>query len=220
MEMQESNIVKVFGMKWCLAISFLFLLACNTVTQKVPYFFSPDLSPTWNLQDTTTSIHTIGTFQFLNQNGELFGSKELQRKVYVANFFFTSCPSICPKMTNNLHEVDNHFNGDSRVQLVSFSVTPELDSVSRLNEYHSTYNMSNDWNLLTGSKSEIYKLSRTSFFVEEEIGLSKDSSDFLHTERCMLIDQNSRIRGFYNATVALDMKRLIDDITIILEENE
>jgi protein SCO1/2 len=161
--------------------------------------------------------HAITDFQFYDQNGDSYGSDSLISTIYIANFFFTSCPSICPTMTRNLTKLQDKY-ADDDFRLVSFSVTPDMDSVPRIKEYHQAKNLKSNWHLLTGDKSEIYQLSRKSFFVEEEIGFSKDSSDFLHTERCILVDQNGYIRGVYNATLALDMDRIIEDIEILKKE--
>jgi protein SCO1 len=217
MEIQESNIVKAFGRKWWILSSCITLLACSPTKSTVPYYFTPDLSPTWSLKTDAELLHTISDFSFVNQDGNAFGSEQLKSKTYVANFFFTSCPSICPKMTNNLSKISMKYSNAEDLALVSFSVTPDMDSVPVLRDYHAAYDMPTNWHLLTGNQTDIYNLSRQSFFVEEEIGLSKDSSDFLHTERCVLVDSNGYIRGVYNATVALDIERLIDDIEFIRE---
>lgn len=217
MEMRESNTVKVFGLMWLMACSLLFT-ACSQEHQQVPFYFTPDLSPTWTEPERSKTIHVIAPFEFTNQDGQPYGSNQLKGKVYVANFFFTSCPSICPRMTKNLTAVANAFSSDDTVNLISLSVTPDIDSVSRLKQFHEEYNLTSNWYLLTGNQKDIYQISRNSFFVEEEIGLSRDSSDFLHTERCMLVDYAGRLRGFYNATLALDMERLIDDIEIVRKE--
>lgn len=119
-------------------------------------------------------------------------------------------------MSNNILEVARHYVESDRVQIVSFSVTPDIDSVPKLKQYHEIYAMGKHWNLLTGNQNDIYKLARHSFYVEEEFGLSLDKDEFLHTERCILIDENGHIRGVYNATVALDMERIIDDIDLLL----
>lgn len=213
----ESSTAKVFGMKWILIGSFFLWLGCTPMENSVPYYFTPDLSPTWNLTSFEGEKHSIGAFSLLNQNGEKFTEDSIRGKVTVANFFFTSCPSICPTMTENLKAVQDKFSSD--VQLISFSVTPEIDSVEKLKEYHSGRGLNSNWTLLTGNQADIYELSRESFFVEEEIGFSKDSSDFLHTERCVLVDQKGYIRGVFNATLPLDIQRMMDDIDILLKED-
>jgi protein SCO1 len=213
---QVLNIAKVFGQKWWIVCSFLLCFGCNDAQKSVPYYMTPDLSPTWDIKELKAGAHAIDTFTFINHHGEEFGSKQLAGKTYLANFFFTSCPAICPKMSNNILKVARHFVETDRVQIVSFSVTPDIDSVSKLKQYHEIYDMGKNWSLLTGNQSDIYKLARHSFYVEEEFGLSLDTDEFLHTERCILIDENGHIRGVYNATVALDMERIIDDIDLLL----
>ncbi|MDA8886059.1 SCO family protein [Bacteroidia bacterium] len=205
-------------MKWIVVFSMFLFLSCTSKEQKVPYYFSPDISPTWDLTGYTGERHTIGAFTFLNQNDEIYNSDSLANRIYLANFFFTSCPSICPTMTQNLTKIQDKYLAEN-IRLVSFSVTPNIDSVARLKEYHEAKGLKSNWNLLTGSQSKIYALSRNSFFVEEEIGLSKDSSDFLHTERCVLVDKKGYIRGVYNATLPLDVNRMIEDIDILLAED-
>lgn len=214
---QELNIARVYGATWLTVINLLVFSSCSQKELDVPYYNTPDLSPTWSA-DHEKQVHKIAAFEFTNQDGEAYGSKDLDGKVYVANFFFTSCPSICPKMTNNLKVVADYFQDNKDFAVVSFSVTPDIDSASRLKDYHKGKGLTEGWNLLTGNQADIYKLSRQSFFVEEEIGFNKDSSDFLHTERCVLVDTDKHIRGVYNATVALDMERLIEDVNVLLGE--
>jgi len=215
MEMQESNIVKVFGMKELILSSLLLVLGCTNEVQKVPYYFTRDLSPTWDREAYKGDKHTVDAFSFLNQDGKIYNSDSVTGKIYIANFFFTTCPSICPMMTENLKKVQDLYEHDNGVKLLSFSVTPNIDSVARLKEYYAAKKLKSNWHLLTGNQKEIYDLSRNSFFVEEEIGLSKDSSDFLHTERCVLVDASGYMRGVYNATLPLDINRLIEDITLL-----
>ncbi len=217
MVMQEINIVRVFGQKLLIACSILTLYACNKSEVGVPFYLTPDLSPVWDAENVTPKSHTIASFQFTNQEGEAFGSHQLEGKIYVANFFFTSCPSICPKMTNNLVRVSDAFKNTADVGLVSFSVTPDIDSVATLKRFHDLYELRDHWSLLTGSQDDIYNLARKSYFVEERFGLTLSSNEFLHTERCIIIDKYGHIRGVYNATVALDMDRIIDDINQLLE---
>ncbi len=218
MEMQESNIVKVFGRKCWIVCSLFVFVACNAPIRSVPYYLTPDLSPVWSSDSINAQSHTINAFSFTNQNNELFGSNQLAGKIYVANFFFTACPSICPKMTNNLSKVAEHFKSNQHIEIISFSVTPDMDSVPVLRNYHKLHNLGKKWHLLTGDQSEIYTLARQSYFVEERFGLNATSEEFLHTERCVLIDRNGYIRGVYNATLSLDMERIIDDINALLTE--
>lgn len=127
--------------------------------------------------------------------------------------FFTACPSICPKMTNYLLKVQNAFAADSNVMILSHSVMPWADSIPRLKDYTTIHQINNNqWRLLTGKQSEIYELARKSYFAEEVAGFKRDSTDFVHTEHCLLVDRNGNLRGIYKGTVELDIDQMIEDI--------
>lgn len=180
----------------------------------LPYYNTADFTPIWIEEDISVGeLHTIEKFSFLNQNGETVTNESLSGKIYVADFFFTICPSICPKMTSNLARIQNEFQNEKDIQLVSFSVMPWVDSVSVLKNYADVHQINaNQWQLLTGDTEEIYKLARQSFFAEKEIGLNKNTDEFLHTENFILIDGQGHIRGVYNGTIGLEMIRLSQDI--------
>ena len=205
-----------------LAISMLSVFACSVEKSEsipLPFYNTAEFTPEWIEEGTEAynNIHRITDFTFTNQEGLSFGSSNLKGKIYVADFFFTICPSICPKMTSNLAKVLDAFEIND-IQLVSFSVMPWVDSVSILKEYADLKGIDQDqWNLLTGPKKEIYQLARQSYFAEKEIGLDKDSNEFLHTENFVLVDQKGRIRGVYNGTLGLEVNRLITDIKTLLE---
>ena len=153
-----------------------------------------------------------------NQSGESFSDKDLKGKITLVNFFFTVCQSVCPKMKETMKKVQSNFEGNSKVSLLSYSVTPEDDSVDKLADYALTNKIPVDqWNLLTGDKTEIYNLARKSYFIEEEPGLSKSAKQFLHTENLVLIDGNGHIRGLYNGTLEAEVPRISEDITILLK---
>lgn len=185
----------------------------------LPFYNTAGLTPLWNI-DTVKQIHTIPAFSFTNQRGRTITSKDLDNKIYVANFFFTSCGAVCRKMTINLQLVQQAFEGNDSVAMLSHTVTPWIDSVPVLQKYSERYGMSGNWHLLTGDKHTIYNLARRDYFAEEEPGFSKDSSEFLHTERVLLVDRHKRIRGIYNGTLPLEIGRLIEDMRILLRENE
>lgn len=202
-----------------LLVLLLFVFACESGTEQkgtpLPYYNAADFTPEWIDTDTPeyNDIHTIADFSLKNQNGQLISNKTLAGKIYVADFFFTSCPSICPKMTSNLFKVQETFKEDQGVQLLSYSVMPWADSVSVLKSYAEVKGIdAGKWNLLTGTQEEIYQLARTSYFAEREIGLSRQSNEFLHTENFILVDDKGRIRGVYNGTLPLEVTRLITDI--------
>ncbi|HSZ25397.1 MAG TPA: SCO family protein [Cytophagaceae bacterium] len=203
-------------------VLFLFLLSCDIENVRLPYYNAPDCSPIFNVSKEEVKekiTHTISDFSFLDQHGNFVTQKNIEHKIHVANFFFTGCGSICPRMMNNMKEIYNEFKEDTNVVLLSYSVTPWQDNVQHLNKYAKDHNIdSGNWHLLTGNKSSIYKLARQSYFAEEEIGYTRDSSNFLHTEHFILVDKNKRIRGVYNGTLKMDMQQLIDDIRVLKKE--
>ena len=187
----------------------------------IPFYNSPDFTPNFlsEAEAETQITHRIKSFAFFNQDSILFDSKSLEGKVYVANFFFTQCNNICPDMTAQLKRIEKAFPGNPQVVLLSFSVTPWIDDVKTLQKFSEKNQISSsNWNLLTGSKEEIYTLARKSFFAEESIGYNKETKEFLHTEHFVLVDQKGRIRGIYNGTMALDAEQCIEDMQAILKE--
>jgi len=186
----------------------------------LPYYQTADFTPYWlNAAIIADTFHHIPAFSFINQYDEVVSEKTVDAKIYIANFFFTTCPGICKKMTSNLTKVQAAFVKDSNVLILSHSVTPETDSLPRLMRYANEYGaIKNKWHLLTGNKTAIYTLARQSYFADEDLGLQKDSTDFLHTENFLLIDKNKRIRGVYRGTYEPDIADLIADIKILLAE--
>ena len=162
-------------------------------------------------------FHKIKSFEFLNQNGETISEKDYDGYIYVADFFFTTCPSICPIMTDNMVKIQNYIKDKRKVKLLSFSVTPEIDSVPVLKEYSIKKGVDDKyWNLLTGDKSKIYSLARKSFLVVKE-NTESNSHDMIHTENFVLVDREKRIRGFYDGTDDIDIQVLKKDIDILIE---
>ena len=163
--------------------------------------------------------HKISDFSFINQNEKTISNMEIEDKIHVANFMFTSCTSICPDMTRSMKLVEDAFYDDPRVVILSYSVTPWIDTPDKLADYAEFNNIKTDnWHFLTGNKSEIYSLARESYFAEETIGFSKDSTDFLHTEYFILVDRDKRIRGIYNGTLMLEALQVVEDISALLNE--
>jgi protein SCO1/2 len=188
----------------------------------LPYYNEPDFTPIFltDKSEMESKIkHTIANFSFLDQDSTMISQKDIEEKIHIANFIFTSCGSICPKMTTNLKIVNDSLKNHSDIVLLSYSVTPWIDTPSVLKKYKARNEITNpNWHFLTGSKNDIYKLARTSYFAEEDIGFSKDSTEFLHTEHFILVDKTKRIRGIYNGTLALEMQQMLDDIKNL--ENE
>ena len=193
----------------------------DTEKETLPFNNSADFDAEWINENAPKyqQIHTIDRFSLQNQLGHTITNDSLNGHIYVANFFFTTCSGICPKMTNNLTALQDSFANDKRIKLVSFSVTPWVDSVEKLKLYAEGYDINpQKWYLLTGDKEEIYNLARTSFFAEKGLGLQKSADEFLHTESMLLIDKKGRIRGIYNATQKPDILRVMDDIKVLLNE--
>lgn len=206
-----------------LLLSSMLLLSCTengTGTTALPYYNDPDFTPLFvkNEAEIKEKIpHSISDFSFLNQDSILISQKNIEGKIHVANFIFTSCISICPVMTKNMKIVSDSTTND--IVLLSFSVTPWIDTPAVLKKFTEKHQIKNkQWHFLTGSKSAIYQLARKSYFAEEDIGFSKDSTEFLHTEHFILVDKNKRIRGIYNGTLSLEMQKLLEDIKTLKGE--
>jgi len=159
-----------------------------------------------------TKDHHIEEFSLINQDGLIRTGDDWKNKIVVANFFFTNCPIICPKMTDNVKKVSEAFEEDKSIFISSFSIDPERDSVKQLKKYADRFKIATDkWDLLTGSKKDIYKLARNSFMIVATDG-DGGPDDFIHSDRLVLIDAQKRIRGYYNGTSDKETKQLIDDI--------
>lgn len=203
-------------------VFFIGLLGCSeSAEEQLPYYFSPDFTPHWASDQNfdTLQKHQIPNFQFTDQHGEMYQSTADSGHIKLVNFFFTTCPGICLKMTQNLLQLQPKLREDPQLVIQSFTVTPWIDSVPRLAEYASFQGISaNNWHLLTGNQAEIYQLARQSFFAEKTLGFTKDSTDFLHTEHILLIDKNNFIRGIYNGTIELEISRIKEDIALLKAE--
>lgn len=181
----------------------------------LPYYSDESFTPYWITPNSEEekSFHKIPDFQLLNQLGDTVSQTTFDDKIYIADFFFTTCPGICLKMTGNMVKVQEAFKDDPEVLLISHSVTPSIDSVPVLKNYAQKNGvMDNKWHLVTGDKTEIYNLGRNQYFVENELGVPKDINDFLHTENFLLIDKNKHIRGIYNGLNRASIAQLITDI--------
>jgi protein SCO1/2 len=187
----------------------------QTTVQPLPFFNSADFTPEWieTSSPEYPDIHTIDTFQLLNQNGETVANETFKDKIYVADFFFTSCGGICPKLTKHMKKIQDHFIDADDVLLISHTVMPSIDSVETLKNYANKFGaIDNKWHFVTGEQSKIYDLARNSYFADEDFTKTKDESAFVHTENFLLIDQLGRIRGVYNGTIELEVNRLIEHI--------
>lgn len=208
-------------------LSISWLISCNeskpnkSRVETLPFYNEATFTPHWidSNDEILDTFHRISPFLLINQDGVEITEKTFENKIYVADFFFTICPGICPKMTANMELLQDEFSMDNNVLLLSHSVTPERDSVPILKRYADAKGiLSHKWHLVTGEKEEIYKLGRNDYFVEEDLGLTKKGNDFLHTENFVLIDKNRHIRGIYNGLSKSSILQLIADIKTLKME--
>jgi len=211
----------------------IFLGIYNLLTPKkmLPIYSPRDINP--ELVDSTVqhigNNHKIAEFSFTNQNGKIITSKDYENTIYVADFFFTTCPSICPKMTDNMVWLQNQLKNYSEIKLLSFSVTPDIDTPEVLKKYALEKGVDDSrWNLVTGDKSAIYFLARKSYLAVKT-GKPEELYDMVHTENFILIDKNKRIRGFYDGTnldqptndpKTKNMKQLLENINRLNEKKK
>ncbi|MCK0131945.1 SCO family protein [Flavobacteriaceae bacterium F08102] len=162
--------------------------------------------------------HKIADFSLINQNGEVITQEDYKDKIYVADFFFTRCQTICPIMTNNMAKLQAHFKDDDHIRFLSHSVTPVMDSIPVLRAYADRMGViDGKWNLVTGDKKDIYDLARKSYMAVLDEG-DGGVQDFIHTEQFILVDKKKQIRGYYDGTKAEDIARIIKDIAILEKE--
>jgi protein SCO1/2 len=193
---------------------FLFLKLYGKNHYKIPVYFATD-STLVNGNYQITEAHTIPEFEFINQDNLIFGSDDLKGNIYIADFFFTSCPTICPKMTTQLARVQEAFAKYPEVKIVSFTVDPKADSVSVLKKYALDFRAdSSKWNFLTGNKEDIYTLAQKGFFVSA----MEDETlpEFIHSEKLILVDKSGWVRGYYDGTDRTDVERLIREVQVLL----
>lgn len=207
--MKLKLILKIF-----LIYSIVFYFGCS---QKKPSVLLPIYGEKKIIAGDTI-YHQIASFDLTNQIGQVVNQNTTKNKIYIANFFFASCQSICPMMSNQLQEVQKAFLADDSVLILSHSVNPLHDTVAVLNNYADTYGAkTNKWHLLTGNKKQIYDLAKTSYLVN---AFEDDGSPegFLHSELFLLIDKKARIRGMYDGTNTAEVKKLIEDVKLLKQE--
>ena len=162
--------------------------------------------------------HTIADFSLINQNGKTVTQDTYNNKIYIADFFFTTCQTICPIMTDHMVILQNKLKLNPDVMLLSHTVTPEIDSVAQLKKYALNKGvLDSKWNLVTGDKKEIYQLARKSYLAVKSSG-DGGEYDMIHTENFILVDQKKRIRGYYDGTLEEDIESLLNDIDILKQE--
>lgn len=213
---------KIFAIVFGTISTIIILIIYNTlnVYQPLPIYQPTMISN--ELVDSTIQhkkkYHKIANFNLLNQNGKIITQNDYKDKIYVADFFFTTCQTICPIMTNHMLDIQKEIINDNEIMLLSHSVTPEIDSVEQLKNYAIKKGVNDKkWNLVTGEKKVIYQLARKSYLAVKDTG-DGGPFDMVHTENFMLIDKKRQIRGFYDGTNPEDIDRLLDDIKILKKE--
>jgi protein SCO1/2 len=195
-----------------IALVFLVLLGCQQ-EKKLPF-----LGPKIIGKQGDTLYHAIPNFKFLNQDSLWISEKDMAGKIYVADFFFTTCPTICPKMKSSLLRIYDKFAEDDRVRILSHTIDPEFDGVHVLKEYAKKLNISSPrWNLVTGKKSDIYRLGEKSYMVTTQED-ANEVGGFVHSGAFILVDKNRHIRGIYDGTKEEEVNHLMEDMTLLLKE--
>ena len=204
----------------CVFLTFIFVIfvSCKQSAKKElpiynPSNFNPELVE-HSLQNKT-KYHIVSDFKLINQNGDTITQNDYKDKIYIADFFFTRCGTICPIMTDNIVILQKEFINDDEIKFLSLSVTPDIDSVSVLRDYANNKGViDSKWNVTTGDKKHIYNLARKSYFAVVEKG-DGGLQDFIHTPNFILVDKNKQIRGIYDGTNDMDIQRIIEDINIL-----
>ncbi len=204
-------------------IGLFVFISCDTKNHnefRLPIYTPADLDPDWvdSSLKNSTEAHVVNDFEFINQNGLVVNEQTIEGKIYIAEFFFTTCPGICPILTKHTKKIQDEFLNDHDILILSHTVYPEHDSVSVLYAFGKQHNINSEkWHLLTGSKQDLYTISRKGYFA---ISYQPDLSDdgFIHTENVVLVDKQRRLRGIYNGTNVHEMNRLIEDIYLLKKE--
>ncbi len=187
-------------------------------SDKTPIMYLPYYGPKYAKTGGDSAYHTVGTFRFSDQDGLTINEDSVKNKIYVTEFFFTTCQSICPIMNDNLVNVYKRYKNDGRVLILSHTVDPETDSTATLKHYANRHGVTNrNWLFLTGDKKQLYDLARKSYLLDASEG-DGGADDFVHTQNFALVDWNRHIRGFYDGTDSLEVGRMVKDMDLLLEE--
>jgi protein SCO1/2 len=196
----------------CAAV-FLFLLfsSCTSTETKLPYLGNPVV------KESETILPKIAEFKFTNQDHATITNKTFENKIYVADFIFLSCPTICPKMTSEMKSVYEMYKGNSKVAFLSHTIDPENDTIEKLKLYAQSMNLNSNWHFVTGNKKDILEIAEKSYFTTAYSD-ANEPGGFVHGGGFVLVDDKGHIRGVYDGTNSTETKRLIADIKILLKE--
>jgi protein SCO1/2 len=217
--------ILAFGVVVVISIVIAYFMITDTKKSNTPDVLNPiDLNPETVDQDLLQvgQGHKIGEFSFMNQDGKPFGLRDVKGNVFVAEYFFTTCQTICPRMNDQMQRVQQAFKEEAKFKILSFTVNPEVDTVEQMRRYAQEHHaISGKWHFLTGDKTKLYEVARRYFFLlkKSEVENQGDvGSDFIHTNNFVLIDKEQRIRGYYDGTNPQEVDKLIRDAKLILQE--
>jgi protein SCO1/2 len=217
--------ILAFGLVVIISVIVAYFMITGKKNTKAPDVLNPiDLNPETVDQDLLQvgQGHKIGEFSFTNQDGQPIGLKDLKGKVFVAEYFFTTCQTICPRMNDQMQRIQQAFKDETNFKILSFTVNPEVDTVEQLKRYAQEHQaIAGKWHFLTGEKIKLYEAARKYFFLlkKSEVENQGDvGSDFIHTNNFVLIDREQRIRGYYDGTNPKEVDKLIRDAKLILQE--
>jgi protein SCO1 len=205
---------------WLLLLAPLLLIAWYFISEnkQQPLRTLPYFSPVGKIQKNDTDYHTVPAFSFTDQNGNKVDEHTVKDRIYVAEYFFTTCMSICPVMNDNLQKVYATFGRRPDFMILSHTVDPETDSVDVLKAYAEAHNIEDgNWRFVTGDKVSLYNQARKGYLLSAEEGKG-DAEDFIHTQNFALVDKDRHIRGYYDGTDSLELNRLIQEIDILIKE--
>lgn len=205
-----------------LASIILLICGCTSDQKEVlPYYNSSEQKPIWlaEADKSKAEMHKVKDFKFTDQHGNTVDNETFKNKIYVTDFFFTTCVSICPVLTKNMMQLHNAFAKDDDILLLSHTVMPWVDTVEKLNSYAEGYGIKyGKYFLVTGDEEKIYNMARAAYFADEEFEYTADKSDFVHTDKFVLVDKERHIRGIYSGIVESDVARLMLDIRTLQGE--
>ncbi len=216
--MKTINKVIVLSLLMLLPISIIFFITSYGKNRyKLPVYFAEDSIATEGGQYKVTEAYTVPDFNLIDQDKKIITQQQLRGSIYVADFFFTRCGSICPKMSTQLTRVQEEFLNDPEVKIVSFTVDPKHDTAEVLKAYAQDYGaVAGKWRFATGPKDSIYALAQKGYFITA----MEDTAhpvDFIHSDKLILIDKNGWVRGYYNGTDLKEVEKLITEIRVLKE---
>lgn len=212
------------AIRWlCTAGALSVAVWCVAGAKTLPYYDTPEFTPRWLSPHSAAldGFHRVPAFEFTNQTGRTVTRSDVDGRIYVASFFFSTCPGICPMIRTKLGKVQAAYATDDEVLILSHSIRPTTDTVDVLRDYAKRHRViDGKWHLLTGDRDQIYSLARDTYFANEDLRETRSGGDFLHTENLLLIDARGHIRGVYNGLSSAAVGHLIEDIALLKQERE